>query len=343
MRMNFIRKGIIFFLKLCVSSVIAISILSLFSLIYYNPPISAPQDNQYTNSAFVPNRRWSLMTEGWGFGKTNDLGYIDSDYSAPTSPDIIVMGSSHTEALQVNSDKNYVSLTETMFAEDMNKENDYSCLNLGVSGHTFAIQISNLPYMIKSFNGMKYVVIETSSFDYTSEEFRKMLDGEYHTDYAEKSVLYTLAQKVPYFRLLFKQCSSLQNTNRTEVEGNTEFDRVSYETAFTSVAESIAEIAKSQDFEIILLYHTRSALNLKNTDESVNAAEQISSVKDICSKNGIHFLDSSLILAEHFQKNYQPPYGFSNTTLGSGHLNETGHQLIAQQLYDYICQIEEGK
>lgn len=341
--MKGIRKKILYFFKLCISGVIALAILSLFCLVYYNPPISVPQKDGYTNSAFRPNSRWSSMVEGWGFGKTNDLGYIESDNSAPTSPDIIFMGSSHTEALQVSSSKNYVSLTETMLAEDASQENNYSCLNIGVAGHVFGTHISNLPYLTDSFDGMKYVVIETSTFHYTAAQFQNMLDGQYHSDLAERGRLYSLAQSVPYLRLLFKQYSSLQKADSAETEDPTAFDPDAYKTAFAALAESIAETAKSRNFEIILLYHARPNMNGEGPTKYENTAEQLSIVKETCSESGIHFVDTSLLLADHYQKTQQHPYGFSNTTPGSGHLNEVGHQLIAQALYDYINQIEEVK
>ena len=335
--MKNIRKKILFLAKVCISGLIAVAILSAFCLIYYNPPIAAPQKDRYTNYAFTANRRWSFMTEGWGFGKTNNLGYIDSEDSAPAAPDIIVMGSSHTEALQVSSSKNYVALTEAMLLEDADPENNYSCLNIGISGHTFGTQISNLPYLLRHFDGMKYVVIETSTFDYTPAEFQDMLDGKFHSDLAEKNALYSLAQKIPYLRLLSKQYNSLQKAENTTAEQNTAFDRDAYETAFASVAAFLAETAKTQNFEIVLLYHANDLV------ESPNAAAQLSVVKDVCSAYGICLVDTALMLSEHYEKTHQHPYGFSNTTPGTGHLNETGHGLIAQALYEHICEMEGAK
>ena len=39
---------------------------------------------------------------------------------------------------------------------------------------------------------------------------------------------------------------------------------------------------------------------------------------------------------EHFQQSREIPYGFRNTAMGTGHLNEAGHRLIAQTLYTYL-------
>ena len=37
-------------------------------------------------------------------------------------------------------------------------------------------------------------------------------------------------------------------------------------------------------------------------------------------------------------RNHQPPRGFQNSTLGVGHFNRTGHQIIADSLLTYLQQ-----
>jgi hypothetical protein len=45
-------------------------------------------------------------------------------------------------------------------------------------------------------------------------------------------------------------------------------------------------------------------------------------------------------IAEYNEK-YLLPHGFSNTAVGTGHLNKTGHRLIARQIFDFISRTEK--
>lgn len=55
-----------------------------------------------------------------------------------------------------------------------------------------------------------------------------------------------------------------------------------------------------------------------------------------CQENGMKVLNMQPIFSRHFEENREVPYGFWNTSMGTGHLNKIGHQLIAQELYDYL-------
>lgn len=337
------RKYLLFLLKACVGGILALVILSLFSLVYFNRPEVTPQPDQYTNYTYRPNKLWSDMSEGWGFGKTNSLGYIDTDYTVPQSPDILVLGSSHTEALQIPSNENFVSLTEQLLATDADSQNDYSCLNLGVSGHTFATTISNLPYLVKNFDGTKYLVIETSNFNYSVAELEKMLAGGFHQETKEKSAIYKLAQKIPYLRLLANQYSGTKNNDATATAVSAEYDSQAYREAFSAVARFVADTAEAEGFRVIFLYHTQNPIGNDGSEAPAYINEQLDIVQSICDENGICLINTVPIFTEHFAKTFEHAYGFANTRPGFGHLNGVGHKLLANALYEAILKIEEAK
>ena len=341
--MRHIQKYLRFFLKGCISGVIAIVILSLFSLVYFNRPVVTAQPDQYTNYNYLANGQWSDMTEGWGFGKTNSLGYIDADYSVPQSPDILVLGSSHTEALQIPSTNNFVSLTEQLLATDADTQNNYSCLNLGVSGHTFATQISNLPYLMEHFDETKYVVIETSNFNYSVAELEKMLAGGFSVETKEKSTIYKLAQKIPYLRLLANQYQGTQDNDNSATAAAPEYDSEAYRKAFSAVAGFVAETAQAEGFRVIFLYHTQNPIGNDSSETPAYINEQLDIVQSICDENGICLINTVPVFTEHFAKTYEHAYGFANTQPDFGHLNGVGHKLAADALYDAIITMEEAK
>ena len=191
------KKCMGFCLKVIISGVLALVILSLLCLYYYNPPIAEPQPEGYTNFKFVPNSSWSFMTEGNGHGVVNSLGYNGVQDPIDGKKKICFLGSSQTEALQVDTEQNFVSLFESMLDSE-----DYQCLNLGISGHSFDIIASNFRNFADSFQDVSHVVIELSNVEFSDEQLEKMLNEEYHSDLEQHSSLYQLMQRIPYMRLL---------------------------------------------------------------------------------------------------------------------------------------------
>jgi len=55
-----------------------------------------------------------------------------------------------------------------------------------------------------------------------------------------------------------------------------------------------------------------------------------------CNKHGIAFIDMTPEFVNFFKKNNKFPRGFANSSICSGHLNEFGHKLIAQKIYDHF-------
>ena len=43
---------------------------------------------------------------------------------------------------------------------------------------------------------------------------------------------------------------------------------------------------------------------------------------------------------EEYENEAVLPYGFTNTSIGSGHLNKNGHAMIAESLYEIIKEAE---
>ena len=165
-----LKKCLVFCIKLVVSGVLALTILSLLCLVYYNPPLAVAQPDGYTNYKFAPNKPWSFMTEGNGRGVTSAFGYNDSQAPVEGKKTICFLGSSQTEALEVDMEKNFVSLLEAKLATDEVDSNDYQCLNLGISGHFFNVVASNFRNFANSFDSVDCVVIEVNNIEFSDEE-----------------------------------------------------------------------------------------------------------------------------------------------------------------------------
>lgn len=331
-----------FLYKLAISGIISLVILSCFCLIYDNPPYAVEQTDNFTNYKFESNSFWSSMTEGFAFGKTNNIGYNDLHDIAYSEPVIAFLGSSQTEAFQVMQNKNFVSLTQHKLFDDDNLQNDLKCVNLGISSHYFNVCVSNLKAFADKFENAQYVIIEARSLRYTEDELGKMLNDEYHEAYKEKGTLYSLIRKVPYLRTLKKQYEKAQKKDES---GTQPFyiDYSAYEEKLNDVMIKLSSIAEEKGFKIIILYHNSVKVDETNNVYREDDAELHEIFSRCCEQNGISFLDVTDKFISHYQNTYEMPYGFSNTYFGSGHLNEVGHSIIADQIYDQICELSRGE
>lgn len=334
------KKAFLFLCKFLLSGIFAVSILSLFALVYYNPPKAVAQPDKYTNSKFVSNTYWSDMTEGMGCGKTNNLGYNEKDHFSADVSVVALIGSSHTEALQVPQNETYTALLQQQLQEAGSENID--CLNLGKSGHFLNISVSNFEYFAETFSNVECAVIETSNLHFSASELEKMLAGEYHADFQERGGLYSLAQRIPYLRLAYKQYQDTRQKSGGVVSTTEPFDYAAYDEGVNRVMHKLSAIAIEKDFPLVILYHGSfkvQDLQAVRTDDSY----QVEIFRQCCEQNGIRFVDVTDNFVEHFNSTYELPYGFANTQMGTGHLNKLGHGIVAETLYDHIAEMTEGE
>lgn len=333
-----------YLLKCIVAFVIAFVILSLFSLIYYNPPLATEQPDFITNHKFETNTGWTFMLEGAGFGVIDNIGYNNAYYKDCSSPDVVVVGSSHTEALQVPQNANFVHLMNQKFAEDDLPDNDFECLNIGVSGHSFEVSVSNFEHIVNKYKDAKYIIIETYNNKFSPSKLDKMAEGKYHSPLKQRGLVYRTAQKVPYFRLLYKKVQEAATAKSDENEANlisdNNYDINTYTQKLDAVLNKISTLADANGIKTIILLHEGFAL-----DEEGNILEKDTVLyknifKDCCEKNGITAVDVLPAMIDNYKKTFEFSYGFSNTVPGKGHLNKTGHRIIAQELYEQINKME---
>jgi hypothetical protein len=322
------KKTFLFFCKLAISGILALAILSGFALVYYNPPTAVANQDKFTNSKFAAGAYWSDMTEGVGYGKINHLGFNELDTVDSTKPMIAVIGSSHTEALQVPQGETYTAQLQLQL-----KDKAVNCVNFGISGHFLNISVSNFRYFAEAHAdaNVTCAVIETANLSYTPAELEKMLNEEYHSDLQPRGGLYSLAQKIPYLRLLYKQFQDTRQKGGSSSGEPAPFDYEGYEAGLMKVLEKLSGIAAQQGYPLMILYHDAIAVEGGSAFRQ-DDARLVEIFKSCCEKNGILFVDVTDRFITHYESTYELPYGYPNTTPGAGHLNTLGHRLIAEEL-----------
>ena len=338
-------KVLKYFIKLAISGILALIILSVFCLIYFNPPMPTAQSEEYSNTKYIENRFWISLREGFGFGRTNELGYNDTPIRDESAMRIAFIGSSHTVGLQMNQKDIYpVVIEELLFADDI-AENDFECISVASAGQFLNTSISNLEPLAKSFDNLAYVVLETPELSYSEEEFEKMLLGEYHAAPEDDGFIYRAAQRIPYLRLIANQYQSMreQQIANSIARSTTpsEPDYEAYERGFSAVAKKLGSIADEYGFTLIFLHHSIPTPDADHTFHSGHNSKNLEILQRCCSENGIILLDMCREFSDFHNSTSISPYGFANTCPGLGHLNANGHSIIAQKIYETVSQLGE--
>ncbi len=331
---NFTKKTIRNILKYVISLGIAFIILTAFCFFYSNIPVHYKCTDGATDYVWKANEFYSIGTEGFSWGKTNNEGYQNIlDYNENTNVDILIMGSSHMEARQVAMKESTAGLLNSMLEENV--------YNIGTSGHTFLTCVSNLEAAIKKYNPTDYIIIETDSVTFSNDNIESTIKGNLEEIESYNEGIIGILQQNQFLRLLYSQIEILLSNNiSNDVEEkdilNTRVDEKKMDELFYKInADSSNSSAK-----IIIVYHPSIYLDYDGKMNFNHNEKDVELFAKICEKNDIYFLDMSERFNLEYMNNNIIPYGFNNSTIGTGHLNKYGHAMIADELYKVIKEVE---
>lgn len=336
------KKGLLYILKIGISGLLALAILSCFCLIYDNDPLATEQPYGFTNYKFPANKFWVSMVEGFGYGKTNNIGYNSIDDVHFSDPVILFMGSSQTEAFQVPQKDNFVSLLQKKYS--VSADNELSFVNLGISSHYLDTCASTLESVISGFENARYIVIEVGKIDFTQKQLDEMLQASAYEPYKDKGILTNAIRSIPYLRTLKNTFSKILKNKSAESQSDPiDIDYDAYSAKLDAAIARISSIAQSSGTQLIIMHHNNILFNEDGqpmgADDPVLAAQ----FQQSCQRYDVHYIDMTDSFITHYQDTFQLPYGFANSVMGVGHLNKTGHKLIADALYDAISTLNGDK
>ncbi len=306
----------------------ALTILNIICIFYYNIPIHNQCNDGATDYKWQPNRFYSRATEGFAVGKINNDGYTNMfDYDKNSNIDILLMGSSHMEAFNVAMDESTASRLNFYF--NMNR-----VYNIGISSHTLLNCINNIDKAINKYNP-KYIILETGTITFSNDDLQNLISNQYKKIPSNSNGIIGLLQKNQVLRLLYKQYRGFKSKKSEDLEDvNNDFN-YSYEyekntlnqKLLQEVIKKVKKIISKNEIKLIIMYHPSTTLANDGSLILSSEHENIEGFKEICEQNDILFLDMSDKFREEYEKNYILPYGFNNTSVGTGHLNKYGHEM----------------
>ena len=325
-----------YFGKMFGAFVAAVLVANFFAFFYSNGAKSATNIEGFTVHKFKPHEWVSYGMEGGCIKKTDDYGFYNDSGVTPNTANIVCIGSSQTEALQVMESDSYVS--QLMHMDKKNLQ----IYNLGISGQFMRDSLSRLPLIPKSFPKTKVIVLETPSLP-SYQEWQKMLDAIdsgnvpiEDQDWKDGNFLYRLYRKTPILGLLYGKCVEIRKNSGKKVEN------IEYDDGYQQIADKTLALLRKKmgNVKVIIVYLPgvkleKSGNLIINTD-----IEKMSAVKNACENNGIGYVDVWPYYINAYENERIVPYGHVNKYAASGHLNAQGHRLVAKALYDKL--IEEG-
>ena len=136
-------------LRFIAASLIAVFILSMVSMLYKHTSSHVSPIAKETYFRWEPDSFTATMEEGFAWVKMDQNGY--NNLQCFDSIDILIMGSSHMEAVQIN--------TEDNAASKLNELLPYNTYNIGISSHSFTHCVNNLKSAIEVFKPQKYIIV----------------------------------------------------------------------------------------------------------------------------------------------------------------------------------------
>ncbi|GHU95903.1 hypothetical protein FACS189479_09590 [Spirochaetia bacterium] len=324
---------------------IAVLILSIPCLVYYNfSTIAIPTKGGPTDYVYKKHSYYSRAVEGFGYGRMNNEGFNNIEDYNEQPVDILLMGSSQMEGLQVPQDKTTASLLNKLF---FGKEYVY---NIGMGGHDFSIIANNFEAAIKQYAPKQYVIIETGSIQFSMQTLIDIINYEIPENILESNIRgpraflrTTFLKNILYVRLFAYQVKQFRDkANKGKPEGLDEFNKDDYLENINMVMQRLNQTTIENNTRLIIFFHPHLTLNRDGSASANTNDEYLDAFKAACINNGIYFLDMTAIFMEEYQINHILPYGFANTAVGAGHLNKNGHRIIANELFRGINEIEKG-
>ena len=287
-------------------------------------------------------------TEGYGHTAYSGNGEIGTPFA--DGPSVVVLGDSHTEALQVDDAAKFVSVAE---AELRRRGQPFALHNLGFSGGAIADYVRLGPAIMARYRPVA-VVIQLSPADFGAETFDASHVNSFHKepDGSLRLVHRDLQVASPSLGARVKHASALVNYSQLR------FLRIAERRAQTAVARSVeGDAAPAQDIEwttvpqqlellgraypdlpvilLLLPFVPRVDTGTVVTDDPEYQrllATIQSTIRRFPGWEVVDPLSAFRSLAERRTL----PRGFANSRPGTGHLNAVGHRVVGNLLADAL-------
>lgn len=330
--------------KTAAALVLALVVLDLFCFWYYNPAEYDWDEYRATEYVREPGAFTSRAKEGIAWATIDENGYNNASVPDEDGVFVLMMGSSHTEGLNVMQDETVPSQLQRCLQE---AGKDGFVYNIGISAHTMERNAANFERAVERFEPSGYVVLETQHVKIHKNAIEAALNDTFERFAATQPVIAEWISDRPLVRTIYRQWLSFASgigENGDEAAQSefviTEEMLDQYEAALTQLLLKMRSSAQEKGAQLIIYYHPHLIIQpdgtaITDSDEGCRAAFTAA-----CAAAEVRFLDMTDIFLESYTEDGILPHGFCNTAPGVGHLNPDGNALIARAICEEILKQE---
>jgi lysophospholipase L1-like esterase len=314
--------------KALLACIIAVIIMELaLDAIYYRPPTI---DTDHGN-VFIENTTYRnlLLHEGFSiYPVQNEFGtYGKINRSKPV---VLSIGDSFTTGLEMPPESNYVSLLNSRFSH-------LQFVNAGILGTAIPDQILYKPY----YDTYKPVlfILQVNANDFTTNPYDA--SNRYHfsdnfsivpnnvPDATFKDSLHTALYTIRLgnVQTLHKLIERLPDRHVPTQEFGGPY----------RIAQQMKLLTSTYGDKLVLLYVPNTPRIAENGIYSIDTHEDWhQEIVSEAKRQNIPLIDLSDPFIAYYNKTKQLPFGFPNTSPGSGHWNSVGQQIAADAVAAYV-------
>lgn len=317
-------------------------VVSAVAFFYYRPVGWLERDKNATSAVWEPNTVLINFMEGGGITRIDSRGYTNPWDRELDDELILCIGASYVQSKEVMESEKYTSLLNEMLVSD----DKLKVYNLSRDAYMYPEIAAGFSAAIQEFPQTTVAVIDVSNTDYSLEALEDALNQREYSEEQTGDKLYTqlsMKEKIkikmkdyfPIMSVLKYQISQRQGRSVVKAESMGETEKVPEVQYAEALDATMKQMREAFSGKIIILYHPSISLS-KDGSMRLNDTEYYSVFEEVCQQNGIVFQDVGEAFLQAYEERKEVPYGFNNTTMGEGHLNQNGHKIIAQQLYSLI-------
>lgn len=321
------------------SGCIAVAILSLFCYTLEQTGVHIDNRNGATDYTWESNQIRTNTSEGFSWTSVDKYGFNNTDENTEQAMtegvDILLMGSSHMDAMQVSEGENVGAILN----EKLPELNTY---NIGMSGHDIYRIFDNAYAAVETYQPQEYLLMEIDEIKLDINKMQAVIDGTAKKIPSYDSGIIYKLQKIPAIKWIYKSLddwmnqskSAFENVYKSLVKENKESSVERYKTTLMEFLELCVEACKQTGCKPIIFYHQQADI-LQNGSVKFDTDEKYLDIfTNACEQKEIIFIDMNPVFAKEYEKEQVLPHGFINSYVGNGHLNEHGHRMIVKKLLE---------
>ena len=295
---------------------------------FYERPVGwLDTPNGAATSVWRPGAVMVHGTEGYGIARVDRNGFLNPE-GILADRYVLMMGASHTQGKEVCPAQRYSTLVSSYFSGE---SGTLAAYNIASDGHYLPSQIRYFKAALAAFPNAGAVTIEIGSTDAAPQELR---DAQNQAVYAPISFTDSVSmlkgmvkESLPLLALLKTNFQTLRAQAAEETEGPYDYE--------TELDAAMALIRSEFDGPIAFVYHPTTEIQ-PDGSLKLGYSDTWDIFCRVCEKNGIDVIDTGTRFARLYETERKLPYGFANTTPGSGHLNAAGHRILAEEIISYL-------